>query len=74
MDWRMEMEKVAVFPVPDWAWREQRGQHAAARDGGEAEGQVADLGNDVAPFCDGENGTLLDGGRLLKVCRRGERR
>lgn len=20
MDWRIETEKVAVFPVPDWAW------------------------------------------------------
>jgi hypothetical protein len=54
------MEKVAVLPVPDWAWR--RSERSLVHYEGEAH-----LSDDVATLDDGNDGSLLDGGRSLKV-------
>lgn len=64
MDWSMEIEKVAVLPVPDWACHEQRS--AAVLTSSQSR---THLGNDIATLDHGRNGTLLNGGRLLETCR-----
>jgi hypothetical protein len=54
---RTEMEKVAVFPVPDWAWAMT--SWPGRQLGFEADGKLT--------LDDGHDGALLDGRRALEA-------
>ena len=60
IDWSIEMENVAVFPVPDCACRRASVSFRGSRWSCGGGRKRAHLSNDIAALGDGQDRTLLD--------------
>lgn len=71
IDWRIETEKVAVLPVPDWAWAITSWPCGSERGGqGRRDGEEQQVG--ATHGNDGHDGALLDGRGTLETAQRSE--